>query len=509
VWGWCRYLLLLVGATLAVAQEPAPLRIACTIEAPELPGGLVLVASSLKFERVDVPGYLKVRFDADGAGTATVHRGGHYRVRPLRMAVQSGRRGFGVAREYVLVEPSEFWIPAIGPLPEPRFRLSLPRGPHRLRLKVASRSGQPIPGAKMRVARNASRNAKAVPYGIYESNMEGEAQVADLPAGRYRVTLVDVGPFGVAPQRPVVNGRRRFVSAFDEITVGVSDQRTGGFVVEAAGVLYVNVDTRGMRSPPPVAVWTTFARLAAGPKARPDAPGPGAVYRFPSLAPGRYRVVATLPDGTTMLREAAVHAGAVTPVQLTRSSGRIRSFEFMARWENMPPDLTRTRWYLTALGKKGLPTSVFEAARGGGLKRTYGPDPERGSYLVRYPAQGLARLLDLRAGHVWGVDLTPPKSGFLRRGHRLVRVRVVRDGKPVTDLFVGLQERKRRGAASEKWMRYAATTKEGAVFREVPAGWYRVRFLDKVLGKHVGGSPRPRAISIWRDDIDLVIDLNE
>jgi len=361
----------------------------------------------------------------------------------------------------------------------------------------------------MRVTRARSRTSAAVPYGEFESNTRGEAVATHLPAGGYRVKLVDPGPFGLRPQRTDRHGRHRTLLPTDDVVVGVRDQREVGFVIEMAGALHVTVDTRGMKEAPPVAVWTTLARLVAGPKARPDAPGPGAFYRFGSLPPGRYRVVATLPDGSTRFREAQVHAGAVTPLQLSRSTAGKGAFEFFALWENMPPDRHRTRWYLTALRDNRLATSVYEAVRGGKLIRTYGPEPRRGVHLLRYPSSGLARVLDLDESNAWGVDFTPPKSGFLRRGHRRITVRVVRDGKPVTDLFVGLQERPRSGATSEQWMRYAGTTAAGAVFNHVPAGWYRVRFLDKVLGKHTGVSLRPRAVSVWRDDIDIKIELNK
>jgi len=199
----------------------------------------------------------------------------------------------------------------------------------------------------------------------------------------------------------------------------------------------------------------------------------------------------------------------VTPVQLTRRPNRNRPFEFMARWENMPPDLSRARWFLTALKGDGLPTTVLEAARGGGLERADGPEPQSGPYLVRYPAHGLARRLDLTPREAWGIDLTPPTSGYLRRGHRTVRVRVLRDGKAVPDLFVGLQEGGPRGTAPGAWMRYAATTRDGAVFDELPAGRYRLIFLDRVLGAEIGSTPQPRVLSIWGKDVDLAIELNE
>lgn len=495
-----RYLLLLLAAAAAPAEEPEYCRVNCTVVAPDLPGGLRCVKAVLKFERVDAREFARVTFRDDGQGSANLARGGHYRVRPLGLILASGHRPFSVRREFIRIEPAEVWIPSLGPVPEPQFMLGIPRGDHVLHLKVSARTGQPTPGARIRVAhRTAVKQRRAsVPYGVHETNAAGEVAVEGLPAGRYRATLIDDGPYGVAVG-----------TATDEVSVGGRDARAGEFIVEAAGCLRVTVDTRGMPEAPPVAVWSSFARLVAGPKVVPDAKGPGAIYQFSSLRPGRYRVVATLPDGSTMLREAEVQALAVTPVQLSRRSNRKRPFEFMARWETMPPDLTRTRWYLTALRQDEFPTTVLEAPRGGALNRTYGPDPRAGAYLVRYPAQGLARLLELNRRRAWGIDLTPPKSGYLRRGHRTVRVRVLRGGKPVSDLFVGLQERKRLGTEDEKWMRYAATTAKGAEFREVPAGWYRINFLDRVLGANVGDVPKPRMLSIWRDDIDLTIELNE
>ena len=56
-------------------------------------------------------------------------------------------------------------------------------------------------------------------------------------------------------------------------------------------------------------------------------------------------------------------------------------------------------------------------------------------------------------------------------------------------------------------MRYAGTTRNGAVFESVPAGWYRVRLIDDVLGAHLGFRALSRTVSLWRTDVTLDISL--
>ena len=58
-------------------------------------------------------------------------------------------------------------------------------------------------------------------------------------------------------------------------------------------------------------------------------------------------------------------------------------------------------------------------------------------------------------------------------------------------------------------MRYSATENGVAVFENVPAGWYRLRLIDNVLGvrHNVAARWRPR-VSVWREDVEIEFDLS-
>jgi hypothetical protein len=80
-------------------------------------------------------------------------------------------------------------------------------------------------------------------------------------------------------------------------------------------------------------------------------------------------------------------------------------------------------------------------------------------------------------------------------------VRVTRDGKPLEDLFVGLKMRPRTRSPQERWMRCGATTKDGVRFHQVPAGWYEIVLLDRVLGVTHEVPVQVRRVSVWREDV--------
>ncbi|MHC4954700.1 MAG: hypothetical protein ACYTGZ_12510 [Planctomycetota bacterium] len=503
-----RYVLLflLVVAGVGSAQDGLE-AVACEAVPPGREGSVVLRSAILTLEAVHGRSRASVRFAADGTGTARVRRGARYRVRPRGLVVRAGPRTLSVPHGEYSVEPTEITVPAAGPIPEPRFRFRIRRGEHTLRIFVRTHGGRPIAGARLVVSGLGKKGRPATPYDVLESDVNGAGVVPNLPAGHMRVDLVSPGPFAVRPQRVLISRRRsRHVIPGEQVVVGSGEKNVTTFRLEGAGVLRVTVDTEGLKEAPPVAVWTTMARLVAGPRTRPDSAG--GLYRFPSLAPGRYRVVATLPDGGTMFTEAEVRSGFVTPVRLTRSRAGRNDYQFFLLWERMPKDVPRARFYLTRLYDGQSKTVVFESRRGGALARTYGPALHNGPYLLRYAALNLARVEQLDASKSWAIDFTPPPKGFLTRGHRTVTVRVMRNGKPVKDVFVALQQQKRTRERNEKWMRYAGTTEEGAVFESVPAGWYSVRLIDDVMGVHHGFRVLTRRVSLWRTDVTLDISLS-
>jgi len=171
-------------------------------------------------------------------------------------------------------------------------------------------------------------------------------------------------------------------------------------------------------------------------------------------------------------------------------------------WERIPDAVRRARFYLTGLTGR-FPTSVYEAVRGGAVRRTYGPAPREGIYLLRYPELDLARRITPSAKTGWALDFTPPKPGFLSRGQSTVTVRLTRDGKPLNDLFVGLRLPARSRAPRADWMRYAGS-RDGVVrFDDVPAGFFELHVIDRVLGEDHGLAARVRKLSVSREDVAI------
>ena len=239
-----------------------------------------------------------------------------------------------------------------------------------------------------------------------------------------------------------------------------------------------------------------------GPAAGPDVGGTSAVYRFPSVPPGRYRVVANYPNGRVAFREAEVVAGRVTPILLTRSRVAPIGFDLIVRWEKLPDSVRRARFYLTPLDGVGT-TSVYEAVRGRAVRRRYGDSLRDGAYLLRYPVLGLARRIETASRTRWMVDFTPPKPDFLKRGYRTISVRVTRNGKPLRDLCVALKRQLRTRDAEEAWMRYGATTENGIRFEQLRPAGTNCHLIDRVLGVRHDVAPQIRRVSVWREDVSI------
>jgi hypothetical protein len=450
----------------------------------------------LRFEGTCGPHRFFVNINADGTYHARLRRGSDYRVSVQRLYVGRAR----VPGSEFEVEPAALTVPLDGPAPQPDLRIAGRGGEHVVVVQVCTRNGAKVPGARVELTGIDGRNRFRVPLGAEKTDGQGSARFTGLPRGRARVRLVDSGPFA----RSVQNlGTRRETTAFtDEIVVGGRGPARTTFELLDAGVLQVTVDAHRRKQPPLVSVWTTDAELVAGPRARPDVGGSSAVYRFESLPPGRYRVVAHHADGRSVFRETDVRAGQVTPLLLTRAKAVGSSFEVVVHWERFPDDVRRARFYLTGLTGR-FSTSVYEAARGGAVRRTYGAPPRESAYLLRYPALGLARRIAPSAKSGWVIDFTPPKPGFLSRGGRCVTVRLTRDGKPVHDLFVGLRVPAKSRAPRADWMRYAGS-RDGVVrFDDVPTGFYELHLIDRVLGEDHGLAARVRKLGVSREDVSI------
>ena len=454
----------------------------------------------VQFRGVNHVHVVTARFSLDGTYSVRLLRGVRYRLAVHRLYVAVGGKSYRLGKDDLRVVPQRIEVPPHGPVPQPRLEIHGREGDHRARFLVETDTGRPVPGARIVLVGIDRRHRFSIPYGVATTDLEGVAAFHELPPGRARAQLIETGPFA-RTKRSLVR-RSRSTAFRSDIVIGAPDAKTTGFTLFDAGVLDVTVDTSGWKEPPPVAVWSTNAELVAGPRTRPLVAGTSAVYRFESLAPGRYRVVATYPDASALYREAEVVSGRVTPLLLSRSrQGRI-GYEFLVRWESMPASVRRAHFYLTSLEERGK-TSAYVAARGHAIRRRYGPVLRNGSYLLRYPAQGLARPLSPATRTSRLIDFTPPRPGFLSRGHRTVTVRVSRRGKPLRDLFVGLKMQKRMGGRAGSWMRYLATTDDGAVFKDVPAGWYEIHLIDRVLGEIHDVKAKFRNISVWRDDVTV------
>jgi len=434
------------------------------------------------------------RVNADGSGRVRLERGRIYNVVLSRVVIGVGARWAKIRAKQMSISPTQFTVPAIGPIPEPTFRIAYPEGPHELLIRVQTKTGVPIAGTRLLLTWGSGRNA--LPYGVYASNVAGEVRLTRVPPGLTSAVIVAPGPFAVASERTVGDGL--------EMLVGPTKRAERTLLMESAGVLKVVVDRRGLAEAPPVSIFTVAGKLVAGPRVRPYVDGEAALYRFDSLRPGRYRVVATLPGKDSMFVEARVRAGFVTPVRLSRAPGGRRDYRLYLRWERVPEEVTFARFFLTSLDHRAYPTTAFEGRRGLAIESTNGAALRDGTYLLRYPKLRLARVLGLDARSNFAIDFTPPRPGFLERGHRTVTVRLRRNGTPIDNYFVGLAGERRKS-----WMRYAATENGAAIFEHVPAGWYRLRLVDGVLGvRHGLGNKNPPKVSVWRDDVTVDVDLS-
>ncbi|MHC4847365.1 MAG: carboxypeptidase-like regulatory domain-containing protein [Planctomycetota bacterium] len=492
-------LVLFLGSWGGAGAETDPIVVSGELVLPARYNSMIVQRGRLNFRGSD-GNQISVAFADDGSYTARLMPGVRYTVRVFRLYVTVGAMHYRVPASEFTVEPREIVVPHQGPPLEPRLVIRSRQGEHRVRVIVETSSGRPASGASVSMVGTDERNRFNVPYGVVRTDVEGVAWFRRLPPGRVRVQLVQTGPYARSAQS--LSTRRPTSTSSAIVPLGARVEESTGFLLLDAGALHVTVDASGVKGAPPVAVWSTAAELIAGPRSRPDIGGTSAVYRFPSLAPGRYRVVANFPDGKVVFRETEVFPGRVTPLLLTPSRTTAIGYDLVVRWEAIPAAVNRARFFMTPLKREGA-TSVYEAARGRSVRRRYG-DPLRDEpYLLRFPALAVARRIDPSARSRWLVDFTPPKPGFLSRGHRAVTVRVTRGGKPLSDLFVGLKMQKRRGRAEEQWMRYGATTAKGVRFQDVPAGWYELVLLDRVLGARHGVPTQVRRLSIWREDVEV------
>ncbi|MHC4939499.1 MAG: MSCRAMM family protein [Planctomycetota bacterium] len=487
--------ILLLGSWGGVGAEPETVMVSGELVLPDRYRSMIVHRGRLRF--VAPSGrQVSVAFTDDGSYTARLLPGERYRIDLIRFHVQMGTVRFRVPADEFKVEPREIYVPHHGPPPAPRLVVRVREGMHRLRVIVDTRSGRPASGATVSVVGSDARNRFMVPYGIARTDSAGVATFHKLPPGRVRVQLISTGPY--ARSARALGARRPTTSNSAVVPLGPRIEERTGFLLLDAGALQVTVDAKGLKSAPPVSLWSAAAEIIAGPRNRPDFGGDSAVYRFDSIPPGRYRVVANYPDGTVVFRETEVIPGRITPILLTRSRAAAIGYDLVVRWEAIPQSVRRTRFYMTPLDGKGS-TSVYEAKRGRPVGRRYGDPIRDGRYLLRYG--GFATRVDPSARDRWQVDFTPPLPGYLSRGLRTVTVRVTRDGKPLEDLFVGLKMRPRTRSPQERWMRYGATTKDGVRFHQVPAGWYEIVLLDRVLGVTHEVPVQVRRVSVWREDV--------
>jgi len=478
----------------------ATVAVSGTVHFPPRYEALGIAGGRLRFQSVDGPERAYARVSADRSYSARLQRGVRYEVLVDRLYIGRQRVPGGEFR----VAPVHIAVPAHGPPPQPDLRLLVPDGNQVLAVQVETRGGVRVPDARVELTGLDERNRFRVPLGVAATDVLGVARFAGLARGRIRVRLVDSGPFGRTEQ--TLGTRRSTTMYTDELVVG-RDPPSTKFVLLDAGVLDVTVDAQRLAQAPPVSVWTTDAELVAGPRTQPDVAGSSAVFRFDSLPPGRYRVVAQYPDGA-VFREVQVASGRATPLLLTRARAVGATFDVVVRWERFPDAVRRARFYLTALDGD-FPTAAYEAVRGGAVRRTYGPAPHGGVYLLRYPALGLARRMDASARARWVLDFTPPKPGFLSCGSRTVTVRLTRDGEPLDDLLVGLRSPAHARTPGVEWMRYTGSRGGVARFADVPAGWYEVHVIDRVLGREHGIEPRVRKLGVSRRDVAIAWELGD
>lgn len=453
--------------------------------------GQVSFESSVRRERT------VVNIASDRTYSVSLRVGDRYRVEIRSLFLSyAGHRLFSNGSDLLTVHPGSILVENVSPPRSYPLKLQLESQKFTFALSAEARNGLPIAGATVLLTYVDSKGKYTLPYGVARTDLKGRAFFRGLPRGNARATLLSTGPFGLIDRR---GPSRRYAN----LVVGRTDDARVRFEMQAAGVLDVTVDPRGRREPPPVALWRTDGTLAFGPVRSPTVRGTSPLYRFESVLPGHYRVVATYDDGKTLFREVKVRAGRVTPLLLVASRAQPTRFELAMRWKSFGSGARRTRLAFTPL-RSGAATTIFEAVRGRPFRKTYGPGISAGRALVRYPGLGVARILTPNPRSNWILDVTPPRPGFLARGQHTVTVRVMRDGKPLRDLFVGLRQQEHaRDARRTTWMRYGGTTAKGCVFRDVSEGWYEIRILDRVLGEEHRVRARVRSVRVHKKDVVL------
>jgi len=443
-----------------------------------------------------------VRIPEDLTYTARLLPGHRYRLRVERLYVDRKR----IPGSEFTIEPETFTVPASGPVPHPRLVIRGREGHHRLEVRVRTRGGLPVPGAKLGLIGSDVRNRFRVPLGVAETDRRGVAAFARLPHGRAQLRLLATGPFGRTEQ--TLGTRRRTDEFSTVVVVGGPDEATPLFVLGDAGALHVTVDTAGLAEAPRVTVRDTSAQLVSEARTRPDVGGSSAMYEFVSLPAGRCRVVVEYPGGRTVYRETDVVSGRARTLLLTRTRETHRGYDLVVRWEAMPAEATRARFFLTRL-RGAFETSTYDAVRGAPVRRRYGPELADGPCLLRFPASRLAKRIAPSWRTNWIVDFTPPGDGFLLGGHRTVTVNLTRGGRPVDDLFVGLRRRPGTHEPDADWMRYAGAAGGAVSFDDVPAGFYELHVLDRVLGVEHGVPPQVHRVSVWKEDVTVDWELRD
>lgn len=413
-------------------------------------------------------------------------RGGRYRFR-FHSIMLTGAARIRVPRDLVSIEPEWFEVPPEGPVPDLVLRVVLKRGTHAVRVRARTRSGKPVPGARVLLYADPGRKRRWTPYGFAETNVKGEVLFDRLPAGKFVLDMRSTGSFA---RQNVVRKKSRGARA--EFVLYGGNTKTVDYHLEDAGVLQVRTD---FPTDPALTVWNRDGTRVVARKQTPDLPGAAPVYRFAALPPGRYRVIATLPTGATRVREANVASGRTTIVRLGGSRPPGARFEPLFRWETMPAGLRFAQLFVTDLqGDRG--TTALRLPRGGGARVEYGKPLADGPVLLRYASMRLARLTELDSNSSWQFDVTPPRARLLARGRARLQVSVTRDGKPLRDLFCGIRRLDERAPELVAWMRYVTLGEKPAVFDRVLAGRYELVLVDRVQGVDHGIGIQRRKITV-------------
>jgi len=161
----------------------------------------------LQFRPTNSAAHARCRVDRNGEGGVRLTRGVRYSVRVQRLRVVLGTRQFMIDPRVFTLSAAEMTVPSVGPIPEPVFRLSLRKGEHRLRVRVQTKAGVPIAGARVLVAWYGSK--LGMPYGVFKTDMAGQFKLPNLLQGRTILTVVDSGTFALANLRDRRGGRSR------------------------------------------------------------------------------------------------------------------------------------------------------------------------------------------------------------------------------------------------------------------------------------------------------------